>query len=187
MSNSKANKAAKKAAKAVAAAYRTTLGGGNYGAAIAAKQARAIESKIAADFGAMTRAMYAKTPKAKRTPAEKAARKRVLSAHKSSAARAARLPGGKRSKTAPKAPKKGGAKAAVAAAARRATTPKKPKKPPLKTVTADSVIKDATTKALTRWLCQGPRRSGCGAGGSRVITGQGRFIRIRPERAMTGG
>jgi hypothetical protein len=36
----------------------------------------------------------------------------------------------------------------------------------------------AKRSGLERWLCDGPRRTGCG-GGSKVTTGRGRFVRVR--------
>jgi hypothetical protein len=169
---------------AIAAAMRAANQRGQYGAAIAT-------NALVAQLGAMTRGL-AKKPRRKLTAAEKAARKRVLAAHKSSAARAARLPGKKKRRTAKKTAKKrpvsGGttprARAADHAASRRASAPRRSKVP---TVTANSVINGAAKAALKKWLCEGARRSGCGAGGSRVVSGKGSFVRIRPARIMTAG
>lgn len=160
----------------VAAAMRAANRGGQYGAAIATKA-------MIEELGAMTRGMYAPTrsPRRKLTKEEKKARARVLAAHRASAAGAARLGRRKkRSKVAPR--KKAAARKAAPPQSQRRTSKKK-----VRTVTADAVIRAAEQKALRRWLCEGPRRSGCGAGGSRVITGKGSFKRIRPHRLMTAG
>lgn len=185
MSKTKAQKAADKAARAVSAAYRSSLGGGNYGAAIANKA-------LVAQLGAMTKAMHTpvsgrmKSPKRQLSKAEKAARKRVRgarAAYASAAARAARLKGGRKRST---VAKKKAASRSAAPAARRAAAPRKPKVP---TVTANQVVAAAAKAALRRWACEGPRRSGCGAGGSRVVNhpkGRASLVRIRPPRFMTG-
>lgn len=137
---------------------------------------------MAAQLGVLTRGMY-KKPKRKLTKQEKAARKRVRkarAAYASSAARAARLPGKKkRSRVAPR--KKTSTRRASAPSAKR-TSKKK-----VRSVTANQVIANATRKALQTWLCRGPRRSGCGSGGTRVVSGSGTFKRIRPMRFMTAG
>jgi hypothetical protein len=73
--------------------------------------------------------------------------------------------------------------------------PRKPSKPKggskaaaaqNRTVTADSIVKEAKQAELKRWLCEGPKRSGCGAGGTRVVSGKGSFTRLRPPKFMTG-
>lgn len=188
MSKASAKSAAKKAARAVAAAYRSSLGGGNYGAAIAAKAAKEMEAKIAKQMGEMTLAMHKKSPTRKLSKAEKKARARVLSAHRASAARAARLPGKKRRKKAGKrskvAPRK---KTATRTASAPRAAKKRSSKKKVRSVTADAVVKAAALAAKKRWLCEGARRSGCGAGGSRVVTGSGSFKRIRPPRFMSAG
>ena len=185
MSKAKAKSAAKKASAAVARAYRSTLGGGSYGAAIAAKATKALEEQMVKQLGAMTLGMHKKTPKRKLTKAEKKARARVLKAHKSSAARAARLPGQKRQGSTKKrrqGARKKTATRSTAPAAKKASR----RKSKVPTVTADAVINNAAKKAMKKWLCEGARRSGCGAGGSRVVTGRGSFVRIRPPRFMAG-
>jgi len=154
----------------VAAAMRAANQRGSYGSSIAARE-------MARAFGARTLDMYAKKPKPKLSKAEKAARARVRkarSAYATNAARAARLPG-----------KRAGKKVRHAATAPAAA--RKPKKPKVPTVTAESVINKAQKNALVRYLCEGARRSGCGGGGSRVVTGKGSFERIRPPRFMTAG
>lgn len=158
----------------VAAAMRAANRGGQYGAAIATKA-------MIEELGAMTRGMYKKPARHKLTKEEKKARSRVLAAHRASAAGAARL--GRRKKPSKVAPrKKTSSRPAAPPQSQRRTSKKK-----VRTVTADAVIRAAEQKALRRWLCEGPRRSGCGAGGSRVITGRGSFKRIRPHRLMTAG
>lgn len=158
----------------VAAAMRAANQRGSYGASIAARE-------IARQFGEATLALHRKPAKKKRaslSKAEKAARARVRAArasYASSAARAARLPGKKK-----RTSKKKVARASAPAQTRRQTSK-------LPTTTADKVIADAAKKQLRRWLCEGARRSGCGAGGSRVISGKGSFVRIRPPRFMTTG
>lgn len=189
---SKKNKSKKPSVpSSVAAAMRAANQRGSYGSSIAAKE-------MARAFGAMTLAMHKKpaekmrSPKRKLSAAEKAARKRALAARRAyatAAARAARLPGKKKRKAAPKksrvAPRK---KVATRAVSRVAAAPK-PRRASKKvpTVTAASVINNAQKAALKRWLCEGARRSGCGAGGSRVVTGKGSFVRLRPPRFMTAG
>jgi len=180
MSQTKAQKAAAKAAKAVAAAYRSSLTGGSYGAAIAAK---ADALAAASPYGSIMASMMTpyKKPRPKLTAAEKAARKRVRAAH-GSMARAARLPGKKKRTT-----KKKTASRAAAPQARNTSMPKKPKTPKLRTLSADAVIKGAASAALKKWACEGPRRSGCGSGGTRVVnhgSGKDKLIRIRPLRQL---
>lgn len=167
--NKKRSKA--KSSSSVAAAMRSANQRGSYGSAIATKA-------LVQQLGAMTRALGkpGKKKRRKLTKAEKAARKRVLSAHRASAARAARLPGKKKRRPVKKAAVRTASKPAARRSSKRAPT-----------VTAAQVINNATKAALKRWLCQGPRRSGCGAGGSRVVTGTGSFKRIRPMRFMTTG
>lgn len=156
----------------VAAAMRAANRGGQYGSAIATKA-------MIEELGAMTRGMYKKPARHKLTKEEKKARARVLAAHRASAAGAARL--GRRKKRSKVAPRKKAASRAAAPAPQRRTSKK------VRTVTADQAIKEAAQRSLRRWLCEGPRRSGCGAGGSRVITGKGSFKRLRPPRFMTAG
>lgn len=182
MSNKKRSKKKKSSWKVpnVGAAMRAANARGGYGSAISTKAL--IES-----LGKATLAMHGKKPKRKLSKAEKKARKRVLgarAAYASAAARAARLGKKKRSKRSKVAKKKTTRRASPAPAARRASAPRRKKVP---TVTASSVINQAAKAALKRWLCEGARRSGCGAGGSRVITGKGSFVRIRPPRFMTSG
>jgi hypothetical protein len=187
MSKATAKTAAKRAAKAVAAAYRSTLGGGSYGKAIAAKATKALEAQMVQQLGAMTLGMHQKSPKKKLSKAEKKARARVLRAHKSSAARAARLPGKKKRKKTSKRSKVAARKKTTTRRASPAPAAKKaPRRKKVATVTADAVIKAAAQKAAKRWLCEGARRSGCGAGGSRVVTGKGSFVRLRPPRFRAG-
>ncbi len=157
----------------VAAAMRAANQRGQYGSAIATKA-------LIEQLGKATLAMHSgrmKSPKRKLSKTEKAARARVLAAYRASAARAARLPGKKKRRT----KKKTASRAAAPAPARRRTSKK------VRTVTANQVIAAQAQAALKRWLCEGARRSGCGAGGSRVVTGKGSFVRIRPPRFMTAG
>lgn len=149
------------------------------GRAFAAAMNRPSERAIGAAFGAAMAAGFnssgkMKSPKRKLSAAEKAARKRVQSAIRSSAARAARLPGKKR--------RSSGKKTRSTAPATRRASSKKPR-----TVSASQVIAAAATKALKTWACQGPRRSGCGSGTARVVNAKGSFVRIRPPRVMTSG
>lgn len=146
--------------------------------------------RIAKQMAEMTLGMY-KAPRRKLSKTERAARGRVLSAHRASAARAARLPGKtKRSKKSP-AKKTTARRTATRRAAPSAARPaarRSSKK--VRTVTADAVIRAAADTAMKKWLCEGARRSGCGAGGSRVISGKGSFKRLRPARPsrfMTSG
>jgi hypothetical protein len=133
-------------------------------------------------------------PKSKLSKAEKKARGRVLAAHRASAARAARLPGKKRkAKKKTRAAKRSKVAPRKKTASRSASAPRaaKPSKKPaskkgVKTMTADAVIKAAASGALKRWVCEGVRRSGCGAKGTRVVTAKGSFQRIRPPRFMAG-
>src|SRR5262245_57700350 len=186
MSKSKRNKskpAKKRRTKArrsssVSRAYQSSLRGGNYGPAIATKAARDAERALGAAFGASMAAGFSKK-KHTLSKAEKTARKRVRAAIASVAGKAARLKGKKRSKVAPK--KKRRTSSAAPASKKRASKKRVP------TVTANSVIAAAEKKALRRWVCEGARRSGCGAGGSRVITAKGSFVRLRPPRFMTSG
>lgn len=190
MSKKNPKKSAAAAANAVAAAYRSSLalsGGGNYAnsptlRAIRAKEQAALGALVLDGLGGVVMGPPRKKPRPKLTAAEKAARGRVLAAHRARAARAARLPGGKKpkkpkakTKTAPK--RTATAASAVKSAARRAG-----KRVP--TVTAAQAVARAQTAALKRWVCEGARRSGCGAGGSRVITATGKFKRLRPPRFM---
>lgn len=187
----------KKASKRVAAAYRTSVKGGNYGAAIAAKQAQAAERAMGAAFGAAMAAAprkseaeygrawgaakggkfgsgFGKRAKHALSSAEKKARAAVKAAI-TNVARAARLPGKGKGKVK-------GKRAAAAAPASRRRTSKVP------TVTAQQVLKQAESKALKRWACEGARRSGCGAGGSRVVNHpRGGLVRIRPPRVLSAG
>lgn len=189
--------------KKVAKAYGSNLRGGSYGSAIAKKAALAAERALGQAFGAAMarpgaeralgqafgaamsgagkKAENMRSPRRKLSRAEKAARARVKGLY-AKMGRAARLPGGKkRSKVGKKKATRRTAAPVQARQARRAGKKK------VATVTADSVIKAAAQKAMQRWLCEGARRSGCGAGGSRVVTGKGSFKRIRPPRFMTGG
>ena len=187
MSQSKAQKAAAKAAKAVANAYKASLGRGSYSGqpAIVAATKR-IESELnAAALDALGGVVMsrAKKPRRKLTAAEKKARARVLSAHRASAARAARLPGKRRSKKTSKRSKVTSRSAAAPRTSKKTTR----RASKTRTVTAAQVVAAAAQKALRRWACEGPRRSGCGAGGSRVVTAKGSFKRLRPLRVMTAG
>ncbi|HWO09983.1 MAG TPA: hypothetical protein VNN80_10905 [Polyangiaceae bacterium] len=157
-----------------------------FGAALMRPSEAAIGRALAAARGGAFGARRApgtagqmKSPKRKLTAAEKAARKRVKKAH-SAIARAARLPGKK---------KRSGKKRAPAAAARKATRRSSRKK--VATVSAAQVIAKAATAALKTWACRGPKRTGCGAGGTRVVSvGKlpvGGLRRIRPPRFMTAG
>lgn len=196
MSKASIAKAAKKAARQVAAAYKSSLKHTGYGAAIAEKASREAERKLGAAFGAAMAksapserdlgasfgAAMAKgrSPRKPLTTAEKKARARVLKAHKANASRAARLPGGKKGKKG-----KTGKTAGKKPSKKPTTRPTSKKNLP--TVTANQVLAAASTNALKRWACEGARRSGCGAGGSRVVTATGTFKRLRPPRFMTGG
>ena len=188
MSQSKAQKAAAKAAKAVANAYKASLGRGSYSGqpAIVAATKR-IESELnAAALDALGGVVMsrAKKPRRKLTAAEKKARARGLSAHRASAARAARLPGKKRRTKKTSKRSKVTSRSAAAPRTSKKTTRRASK---TRTVTAAQVVAAAAQKALRRWACEGPRRSGCGAGGSRVVTAKGSFKRLRPLRVMTAG
>lgn len=148
--------------------------GASFGAAMAHGMARKSEADIGRAFGA---AMAAGMKKGRKTltASEKKAIAAVKKAITSGAvAKAARLPGKR---------KRAGKKRAPAAAARRASKPRS-KKPA--TTTAASVLATAQRKALQQWVCEGVRRSGCGAGGTRVVTRSGSFVRLRPPRLLGG-
>jgi hypothetical protein len=193
MSQTKAQKAAAKAAKAVASAYKASLTAGNYAnspsvKAVALRMERDMNEAALDALGGVV--MRRPKKRWSLNKSEKSARKRVRAAYfGTNPARSARLGVKKKRSGKKKASKKTrGASAAVKAAARRASSPKppkKPKKPTLKNVTADGIIKAAALAATQRWLCEGKRRSGCGAGGSRVVTGKGSFVRIRPPRLIS--
>lgn len=63
--------------------------------------------------------------------------------------------------------------------------PRKPRasKPKETVVTAEQVVKAAVDADLKRWLCQGPKRTGCGSTG-RVTSGKGTFVRLRPPKFL---
>lgn len=182
---SKKKPAARRSSPSVAAAHTGMRKLGSY--------AEKIQNKAMIEaLGRMTLGMYAgKSPEAALTPAERAVQKRVLGTLGIGAARAARLP-----RTSTKAPakkpaaKKPAPKRTATVAAVKAAAAKKapPAKKGARMVTAEQVVKDAATSQLKRWLCEGRVRSGCGRGGTRVITGQGKFYRLRgPSRFMSGG
>lgn len=190
-------------AAAIADAYRSSSGGGDYSAAIARRAESASNDAIAKQLAAMTLGMHKKpaekmrSPKRKLSKAEKAAKKRVQNAIRKSAAKSARLEpkrrkkkiGKKKSSTSKKSKvvRKSAASIVKAAAAK---TSKKRSTKKVRTVTADAAIKQAATTALKRWLCEGPKRTGCGRGGTRVkaasYKGPVSFTRLRPMRFMMG-
>lgn len=188
--------------KKVAKAYSSSLRGGSYGGAIAKKAAAAAERALGQAFGAAMakpgieralgqafgaamsgagkKAENFKSPRRRLSKAEKAARARVKGLY-AKMGRTARLSGGKKRSKVGK--KKTTRRSTAPIQARQTRRPSKK----VANVTAESVIKNAAQAAMKRWLCEGARRSGCGAGGSRVVTGKGSFKRIRPPRFMTGG
>ena len=91
-----------------------------------------------------------------------------------------RASGGKKRKSAPRATKR-------AAAPSRPPARKPAKKSRRKSgssntvITAAQVLKMAKTGKLKRWLCEAPKRTGCGKR-ARVVSGKGSFARLRAPR-----
>lgn len=158
----------------VASAYRSTLGGGSYGAAIAAKAARQAERALGAKFGEiMMHRMHPELARVQgpRRPPPKPKRRRLRETKKGRADAASNLA---------LITARGGLYGPI-----RPGKPRKPRAKKVPTVSAQAVVNQAQTAALKRWVCEGARRSGCGAGGTRVINAKGSFVRLRPFPALT--
>lgn len=173
--------AAQAAASAIKTAYTSNLRGGDYSAAIARRATSSQNDAIARQLAAMTKGMYG-------SKAKKAAKEVVLAAS-GGAANISLAPKKKRSSSKKRTSAGRGAGAFEIYSSRfGGKKPKSKSKSKVKTASYASVLKNAQTTALKQWVCEGKRRSGCGAGGTRVVPfkGQANFVRLRAPRFMGG-
>jgi hypothetical protein len=175
-------------AKRVAAAYKSSLGGGNYGAAIAKKAAEDARKAVAAaykssvghgSYGSAIRRSKKKKRRSKKkaSPAQLRARKAFAERMRAGSKYNPRKASKKERKLYSRA-LRDARRVGVSPARRKKTGKKRRSSKKGQTVTAAQVIAMAKKGALQKWLCQGRKRTGCGSTG-RVVSGRGAFRRIR--------